>query len=800
MTSKSLIIVESPVKARKIQSVLGADEFTVRATLGHFVDLPPRELGVDLETMQETYVPIKRKDGSDSTGLIQTLKSLSRSHSFVYLASDPDREGEAIAEHLREFLHLADNRFSKIDIHVITEEGIRTALSNPRKLDRQLLLAQSSRRVLDRLVGDGLSSVVRNQIPEAKSVGRLQLAGLRIICDREEEIRKFKPQELHAIKAVFSCEGRENVYYLSERGQEHYCAPPELLSDLNPDEEKTTEREQQEMLDSAASGLGFPKRLVSDRSLAGLLSALETKIYTVSRSEIKDVTVGQPKPVITSDMQQMASSKLGWEPDKTMQVAQELFRNGWISYHRTDSVRIDEKAIEEALTYIGEKWGEAYCRKGYRQAKVSDAAQDAHESIRPTHIEIEVIPEDGVDGRLLEDARKLYVLLRTRFLQVLMSAGINEMCSTEIVSNDNEACFVGKSTCVKFDGWRLLNKTGQDIQTSNVKKIAVGVSAVIHEINEDVWETTPPARYNAASFVRVLERKEIGRPSTFATVSQILLKREYISVGKNKRYSPTSLGEKVLLWFDTDAGRRYIELDYTANMEKRLETLAKPQDRLDFLQEVCGHLKNNFGAFEKTGGNMSKPTEGQLKFLDKITERGTAVPDECYHSFEAAKQYLNAYTAQQRPSEAMVEFATKLAASHTKSALTDEILSSISKTKEFIEKWKNVPSDVDSGEPPSQKQLDLVNSLSERLGCGIDPERIKTKYLASVYINELMAETEQPPSERMLQFALNIADTLGIKFDEGMQRSSRLTSEFITKNKPAFEKKQKKLRKQGYTN
>lgn len=790
MTTKSLIIVESPVKARKIQQMLNAEEFTTKATLGHFVDLPLHALGVDLETMQETYEPIKRKDGSDSRGLIQTLKSLSRSHDFVYLASDPDREGEAIAEHLREFLHLSENKFSKIDIHVITEDGIKTALSKPRKLNQQLLLAQSSRRVLDRLVGYGLSAVVRNQIPKAKSVGRLQLAGMRIIHDREKEIQEFKSRELHAIRAVFSCTGSEGVYFLSERGQEQYCAPAEALVEQNPDEEKTAAQKQNDILEMENEKSGFPKRLVSDRSLANLKDELESKIYTVSRSEMKDVTVGQPKPIITSDMQRMASSQLGWEPEKTMQVAQELFRNGWISYHRTDSVRIDEKAVSETLDYIRKQWGEDYSRTEYRQAKVSESAQDAHESIRPTHIETATLPSDGVDKRMLEEAQTLYTLLRTRFLQVLMSAGINEMCTTEIVSNDQSATFVGKITRVKFDGWRLLNQEERGLQPV-LQTLAVGVSAVLHKIEEEIWKTTPPARYNAASFVRVLERKEIGRPSTFSTVSQILLKREYITIGKDKRYSPTSLGEEVLSWFDTEAGRRYIELDYTANMEKQLENIASAKDRLTFLKEVCSHLQTYFGAFSNTGGAMAKPTEGQLRFLNSITERGTVVPDECYHSFEAAKKYLTAYTAQQRPTQAMIEFAQKLAASHTKSVLTDEILSSIPKTKEFIDKWKDVKSDVDQGEPPSQKQLDLVNKLSEQLGCGIDTERVKTKHLASAYIEELMAATAHPPSEKMLQFALKIAEVLEIKLDEGTKRSGRLTSEFISKHKPAFDKKQK---------
>ena len=789
MATKSLIIVESPVKARKIQQMLGTDEFTTKATLGHFVDLPLRSLGVDLETMQETYEPIKRKDGSDSRGLIQTLKSLARSHDFVYLASDPDREGEAIAEHLREFLHLPENKFSKIDIHVITEDGIKAALLKPRKLNQQLLLAQSSRRVLDRLVGYGLSTVVRNQIPKAKSVGRLQLAGLRIIHDREEEIRKFQSRELHAISAVFSCAGSEGVYFLSERAQEQYCAPVDALLEQNPDEEKTASQKQDEIIEAENEKSGFPKRLVSDRSLAKLKDELEKKIYTVTRSVMKDVTVGQPKPIITSDMQRMASSQLGWEPEKTMQVAQELFRNGWISYHRTDSVRIDEKAVNEALDYIREQWGEDYCRIDYQQAKVSDSAQDAHESIRPTHIETVKLPSDGVDGRVLEDAQKLYALLRTRFLQVLMSAGINELCTTELVSNDHSATFVGKVTRVKFDGWRLLNQEERSLQPV-IQSLAVGVSAVLHKIEEEVWKTTPPARYNAASFVRVLERKEIGRPSTFSTVSQILLKREYITIGKNKRYAPTSLGEEVLSWFDTEAGRRYIELDYTANMERQLENIANAKDRLIFLKEVCNHLQTYFGAFSNTGGTMAKPTEGQLRFLNSITERGTVVPDECYHSFEAARNYLTAYTAQQRPTQAMIEFAKRLAATHKKSVLTDEILSSIPKTKEFIDKWKDIKPDVDSGEPPSQKQLDLVNKLSEQLCCGIDPERVKTKHLASAYIDELMAATAHPPSEKMLQFALKIAEVLDIQLDEGIQRSGRLTSEFISKHKPAFEKKQ----------
>lgn len=779
---KKLIIVESPVKAKKIQAMLG-EGYTVRATAGHFVDLPAKGLGVDLETMTEEYVPIVRRDGSTSEQTIKMLKSLSSSHEHIYLATDPDREGEAIAEHLRRFLHLKQGRFSKIDIHVITPEGVQRALSNPRRLNEQLLLAQSARRVLDRLVGYGLSPVVSAQIPKAKSVGRLQLAGLRLICDREEEIESFVSKKLYAVSAEFSVDGQGYKCYLTEKNWERYASG--LPLDVEAGGNSETDGES-----GHADGKEF-KKLVSESSLSHVANELSQKLYSVSRVTKKETSVPQPKPMITSDMQKTAAARFGWEADKTMSVAQELFRNGYITYHRTDSVRIDEAASREASTFVEKQWGSSYRREDEPGQKVSKNAQDAHESIRPSYIEKEEIPEGEYSPAMREDMQKLYDLIRRRFLQVHMKAGRNAGTRFEIESDDGAALFAGGYTVPVFDGWRVLEVKPERGKTETAGP-AKGGMAIVREMQEESWNTQPPARYDAGSLVAVLEKKEIGRPSTYATVSAVLQKRMYIQTDEKKRYFPTEIGKSVREWFRNGEAARYIELGYTADMEKNLDGLSTGQDRFLFLKKTADHLKSSFNAFNQGAGMSTPATERQVNTLNGIKTRGGDVPEEAYESFAAAREFITKYYAQMKPSEEQVKFAKQLSSRHKNAILTEEILNSVPKIREFIDKWKNCKPDIDNGEPPSEGQIKYAQSLAEQLGCGVDATRMKTKMEAAKYIDEMVRLTDGPPSDRALQYAEKIAETLNVEYSKETRSSKAKTSEFIDKHKERYEKKQKK--------
>lgn len=772
---KGLIIVESPVKAKKIQRFLDEEMYTVRATLGHVVDLPRDSLGVDLESLQESYVPISRKDGTTSEQLIKVLRQLAKEHEHVYLASDPDREGEAIAGHLRDFLYLREGGYSKIDIHAITSDGVRKALRNPRPLNEELLKAQSARRVLDRFIGYGLSPIVHKEIPDARSVGRLQLAGLRLICDREEEINSFKTRRLYSISAVFTSDGFEMKCYLQEKNWASFA--------LKDEEIAVTEEEGDE---SENAG-----KLVSELELSGIVSLLQGKNYSVSKAGSEIVGVAQPKPLRTVDMQKLAASVLKWEADKTMAVAQTLFQNGFITYHRTDSTRIDTEATNEALDFIAQHYGEKYQRTTPISSKNSAGAQDAHESIRPSDIKVSTVKLDSYPKTLTEaDLQSLYKLIRTRFMQVHMEEGKNRKYSLEVVSDDGKGIFYGTKAIPVFDGWRLTECDQVPPPYVDEKIPNIGATAVHSDMKEEITDTKPPSRYSAGSLVAVLEKKEIGRPSTYATVSAVLLNRRYIElVGKNQ-YKPTELGKEVRAWFNTDKGGHYIDLGFTAKMEKALDNIRTSQDRYRFLDDEKNRLVADFDAFRKNSAMSSKPTEKQISYLRKIQEKGKVpVPDEAFDSFAAAKAFLLEYKANMRPSEKQVELAKQLEARHSKAVLTDTMLESPKLLAEFIDKWIKVPSDVDDGQPPSEKQLKIIESLTEQLGCGIDATRTKTLKEAASYIDELMSASDTPPTEKQKDFAVQISEILSIDLKEDVLKSKRKTSAFIDKHLSAYRKK-----------
>ena len=535
-----LVIVESPAKAKTIKKYLGTG-YEVVASMGHIRDLNPNRLSVDIKKkFAPKYEIIKGKEK-----LADDLVKLAGKSDYVYLATDPDREGEAISWHLAYLLNLDLNDTNRVTFNEITKKGVTDGMAAPRKIDIDLVDAQQARRILDRLVGYKLSPFLSQKIRKGLSAGRVQSVAVKIIMDRERKIRAFKPEEYWSIDAKFIPKGSRRVF------------PAQFYGDAGGKIEIRSSEQAQSILNALADTQPFVEKL---------------RHGTRKR---------QPAPpFITSTLQQEASRKLGFQSKRTMKVAQELYEGidiqgmgavGLITYMRTDSLRLSEDALQAAEEYIRNKWGEKYLpASGHRHFKSRSNAQDGHEAIRPTTVDLE---PSSIKQSLTSDQYKLYKLIWERFIACQMAECIHKTTQADI--NASGYIFKASGYKVDFDGYTVLYVEGSDNndeeKESELPPLEKDMPLKVKEIQPNQHFTQPPARFTEASLIKALEENGIGRPSTYAATISTITSREYVK-RENKTLFPTELGEVTNKLME-ERFPKIVNVKFTAQMEQNLDTV-----------------------------------------------------------------------------------------------------------------------------------------------------------------------------------------------------------------------------------
>ena len=572
-----LIIVESPAKANTIKKFLGGNTKVV-ASMGHIRDLPKSKLGDDEEhNFEPQYINIRGKGD-----LIKSLKKEAASAKKVFLATDPDREGEAIAWHLAHILNIDEKADVRVTFNEITKGAVQEAIKKPRKIDMNLTDAQQARRVLDRIVGYKMSPVLWKKVRRGLSAGRVQSVAVKLIVDREEEIENFIPEEYWNIYAILLDDKTNKTFEAKFYGKNN----------------KKLELHKKEEVDE-------------------IIKEIEKAKYI-----IKEVKKGERKrtpapPFTTSTMQQEASRKLGFTLKKTMSVAQGLYEGvkipekgtvGLITYMRTDSTRISEVARAAAKTQILKTYGEEYYDNRYYRTKTD--AQDAHEAIRPTYVDIN--PEEIKDA-LTKDQYKLYKLIYNRFIASQMSAAVYDTLSVTIDANDYT--FKASGQNLKFKGFMVLYVEGQDEkeEEENTKIPDLQENQIVKKQNLESKQsfTEPPPRYTEASLVKALEEKGIGRPSTYSPTITTILERRYIEKIQ-KQLAPTELG-KIVNKLLTENFSDIINVEFTANMENEFDKIAEGKENWKKV------IEEFYGPFEKEVEKVEKELE-HVELVEEVSD------------------------------------------------------------------------------------------------------------------------------------------------------------------------------------
>ena len=561
-----LVIVESPAKANTIKKFLGGSTKVV-ASMGHIRDLPKSKLGVDTKTFEPQYINIRGKGD-----LIKSLKKDAKEAKKVYIATDPDREGEAIAWHLANILDIDKSKMYRVTFNEITQNAVKNAIKNPRDIDMDLTDAQQARRVLDRIVGYKISPVLWKKVQKGLSAGRVQSVAVKLIVDREEEIDNFIPEEYWNIYAHLRTKKSKKTFEAKFFGKDN------KKLDLNSKEEVDT-----------------------------ILKDIENAKFIVDEVKKGEKKRTPAPPFTTSTMQQEASRKLNFALKKTMQVAQGLYEGvkvtgkgtlGLITYMRTDSTRISEEARAAAKVHIENEYGEEYYENRYYKSKAD--SQDAHEGIRPTHIEL---TPDSIKSSLSNDQYKLYKLIYNRFIASQMAAAIYDTVSVKI--NANEYNFRANGQTIKFKGFMTLYVETEDNEKkeefANIPNLEEGQELIKDKIDAKQSFTEPPPRYTEASLVRALEEKGIGRPSTYSPTITTILARRYIEK-LQKQLHPTDLG-KIVNKLLIENFSEVINVEFTAQMEEQFDEIA------DGKAEWKKVISEFYGPFEKVVEKVDKELE-----------------------------------------------------------------------------------------------------------------------------------------------------------------------------------------------
>lgn len=551
-----LVIVESPAKAKTIERYLGK-KYKVRASMGHIRDLPKSQMGVDVENeFEPKYITIRGKGP-----VLKELKTAAKKVKKIYLAADPDREGEAIAWHLAHSLDLDVASDCRVVFNEITKDAIKESFKHPRAINMDLVDAQQARRILDRLVGYNISPLLWKKVKKGLSAGRVQSVAVRLIIDRENEIKEFTPEEYWSIDAQF------------KKGKDIFSA--------------------------AFYGIDGKKvELKNEGEVKEVLSQMKGKSFSVDKVTKKERKRNPAPPFTTSSLQQEAARKLNFRAKKTMMLAQQLYEGiemggkegtvGFITYMRTDSTRISEVAQKEAGEYITGKYGEEFLKTSPRKDKKQQKAQDAHEAIRPTST---LRDPSSVKEFLSRDQHRLYKLIWERFISSEMAPAVMDTMSVDLVNGG--VFFRATGSKVKFPGFMKVYVEGSDDQKEEkdniLPSLKEGDKVTSEAIDPNQHFTQPPPRYTEARLVKTLEELGIGRPSTYAPTLDTIQRRGYVSLD-NKRFIPTELGE-IVLELVREFFPDIIDVEFTANMEKSLDNIEEGNEKWE---KIIEHFYKDF--------------------------------------------------------------------------------------------------------------------------------------------------------------------------------------------------------------
>ena len=536
---KNLVIVESPAKAKTIEKYLG-DDYKVVASMGHLRDLPKSTLGIDIENdFEPKYIPVK-----DHKDVIDTLKKLSKSAKTVYLATDPDREGEAISWHLKELLALPDDKARRVTFNEITKKVVTESVGNPRDIAKDLVDAQQARRLLDRLVGYKLSPLLWKKIKRGLAAGRVQSVATRMVVDREKEIESFVREEYWLLDAVLNCDETDADFTARYYGK------------------------------------GDKKlELHSEDEVNAVIAETQDEPFVIKTVKRGKKHRSPSPPFITSTLQQEASRRLGMTPRRTMSVAQQLYEGvdiagqgtvGLITYMRTDSLRLSDEALMAAKNFIIERYGKEYYHGSFRVYKTKSGAQDAHEAIRPTNIEL--TPE-RVRKDLTPEQYRLYRLIWGRFTACQMANSVYDNVVVDVESNGH--IFRSNYSELKFAGYTAVYEESKDEESDELRKklpdLQAGERVYLEKMLPEQQFTQPPARYTEATLIRAMEEKGIGRPSTYAPTISTITSHEYV-VKDGKYLKPTNLGV-VVTELMMERFPDIVDLKFTNHMEEELDSV-----------------------------------------------------------------------------------------------------------------------------------------------------------------------------------------------------------------------------------
>ena len=580
MAKKHLVIVESPAKAKTIGKYLGPD-FQVKASMGHVRDLPKSKLGVDVTTFEPDYQDIKAKEET-----IKDLRKAAKASDMVYLATDPDREGEAISWHLQSVLGVPKDKTFRVTFNEITRKVVQDSIAHPRQIDQNLVDAQQARRVLDRIVGYQLSPLLWKKIRRGLSAGRVQSVATRLVVEREEEIRAFQPKEYWTLIADLSriapnLGGFQAEFYGKEKKLE----------------------------------------LGSKAEVDAVAETVKGSDFRVTSVKRQDKNRNPAPPFITSTLQQEASRKLNMTPRRTMSIAQQLYEGvdiegegtvGLITYMRTDSLRLSEEALAAAKSFIVGRYGERYYPEKTRRFKAKGNAQDAHEAIRPS--DVNLTPEQ-IKKDLTGEQYRLYKLIWSRFLACQMAAAVYDSVSIEVESAGYQ--FRASHSSIKFNGFTAVYEESRDDEEekpqSPLPDLKEGESLRLNRLDSAQHFTQPPARYTEATLIRALEERGIGRPSTYAPTISTITDREYV-VKEGRHLRPTPLGE-VVTGLMKDKFPDIVDPDFTAQMEGELDKVESGEVQW---KQLLGDFYQEFDAeLHKAESDLDGE---RIKVPDEVTE------------------------------------------------------------------------------------------------------------------------------------------------------------------------------------
>ncbi|MBO5078788.1 MAG: type I DNA topoisomerase [Oscillospiraceae bacterium] len=576
----NLVIVESPSKAKTIGKYLGP-EYTVKASMGHLRDLPKSTMGVDIEGgFIPEYLPLENK-----TEVIDDLRKAAQKASRVYLATDPDREGEAISWHLMELLELPEEKTCRVTFNEITKNVVTESIANPRSIDYSLVDAQQARRLLDRIVGYQLSPLLWKKVRRGLSAGRVQSVATRLVVDRENEIRAFQPREYWTLEVLLDRIGKPGSFTAKYYGKN-----------------KKTELENEQQVDAVLQD-------ITDQ---------EFTVVNVKRADKKRTAA---PPFTTSTLQQEASRKLNMTPKRTMSIAQQLYEGvdvegegtlGLITYMRTDSLRLSNDAMSAAADFIKSRYGAPYYYGKFHVFKTKSGAQDAHEAIRPTHVELD--PEK-IRRSLTGEQYRLYKLIWSRFLASQMADAVYDTVSIDTQCAGHT--FRSTHQSVKFNGFLAVYEEGRDEEDqavgSPLPDLQVGDKALCRDLKKEQHFTQPPARYTEATLVKAMEEKGVGRPSTYAGIVSTIQDREYVN-RIEKHLHPTPLGE-VVTGLMIERFNDIIDVEFTAHMEDLLDGVEAGK------QDWKAVLADFYKGFHQEMLDAEKALEGtRLKVPEEVSQ------------------------------------------------------------------------------------------------------------------------------------------------------------------------------------